>query len=135
MKTFGIICGLVGLALAAGSIASAAEPSTSISTATLASMGLGSMQSMSDAQGTTVRGLGTFAGHHFDKRMTHVRFDHKKMDHRRVVDHKGGHNFKDFHHKKLGHDFGHKKMDFHHKSFGHWPVRTLTWSFGGSKLR
>ncbi|REK19287.1 MAG: hypothetical protein DWQ37_01460 [Planctomycetota bacterium] len=51
----------VALALMAVSTASAGEPA-GISKNTLGNMGLGSMQTMSDTEGMTVRGKGTFAG-------------------------------------------------------------------------
>jgi hypothetical protein len=140
MNAVRITCGL--LILFAANRALAAEPAA-ISSATLGDMGLATMQTLSDEHGTAVRGMGAFTGHHFDMGKTHVRFDHKKTEHRKMVDHRGGHKMdhrgghkfeKSFHHKNFGHDFGHKKMDTH-KSFGFWQPRTLGWHFGGPKLR
>lgn len=53
MKSFAIACAVMLFA----ATASAAEP---VSKSTLASMGLGGMQQMSDSEGTSVRGKGYF---------------------------------------------------------------------------
>jgi hypothetical protein len=58
MKNFGIAC--VAL-LVVASLVGSASAADSISKSTLSSMGLGSMQLMSDSDGLAVRGMGTSA--------------------------------------------------------------------------
>jgi hypothetical protein len=57
MRSFAIACAALMLFAATASAADLA-----VSKSTLGSMGLGSMQVMSDSEGTAVRGMGTFAG-------------------------------------------------------------------------
>jgi len=57
MKSFAIACAALMLFAATASAGDLA-----VSKSTLGSMGLGSMQQMSDDEGTAVRGKGTFAG-------------------------------------------------------------------------
>ena len=62
MKSLGIICGGVALVLSMVATASADERSAPISKSSLSSMGLGSIQVMSDREGLAVRGKGFSMG-------------------------------------------------------------------------
>jgi hypothetical protein len=59
MKNFGIVCGALVVIVSMLASASAADH---VSKSTLSSMGLGSMQSISDNDGLAIRGMGTSAG-------------------------------------------------------------------------
>lgn len=61
MSTLRILCASVVLLGSLAATASAADRGASISQATLASMGLGNAQPMSDSQGMAVRGMGSIA--------------------------------------------------------------------------
>jgi hypothetical protein len=132
MKNLGIICGSIALSVIIVGTALADEPSKQISRANLGNMGFGGMQSMSDAEGQSVRGTGgSFVfvhgslGKHrllfpFDKKFGHHdRFVHKDFGHKKVVFHGG---------------FDHKMIS--HKSMGGmiWQPKQMVWNFGGPSL-
>ena len=58
MKNFGIVCGALVVIVSMVASASAADH---VSKSTLSSMGLGSMQLISDSDGLAIRGMGTSA--------------------------------------------------------------------------
>src|SRR4051812_41869799 len=58
MRKFVVACVALGLLTGLSTLASAAEPQKAVSNSALASMGLGSMKTISDQDGMAVRGKG-----------------------------------------------------------------------------
>ncbi len=58
MKKFAIVCAALGMMVGVSAVASAAQP---VKSSTLAKMGLSSLSVMSDKDGESVRGKGSFA--------------------------------------------------------------------------
>jgi hypothetical protein len=123
MKSFGIFCLAIVFLGGIVAVASADEPSTAIAPSSLASMGLGGMQTMSDDEGQAVRGMGAFAGgfdfKHFGRVKILFPFDHQRFDHKII------HN--NFDHGKFGWGMDHKNMG----GGMIWQPKQMVWNFGG----